>query len=76
VGFPNARAHAFFFTVISHDLLQSSLLGFYDPCPGEPKQLLVVYEFRGQQHRGVVGDDKPFAAPLKCEFLIFVSLEA
>lgn len=26
-------------------------MGFCDPCPGEPKQLLVEYMFSGQKYR-------------------------
>jgi Domain of unknown function (DUF3395) len=30
---------------------KSGIMGFCDPCPGEPKQLLVEYTFNGQNYK-------------------------
>ncbi|XP_020094069.1 chaperone protein dnaJ 13 isoform X2 [Ananas comosus] len=35
---------------------KSGIMGFCDPCPGEPKQLLVEYMFSGQKYTVVVDD--------------------
>ncbi|XP_047093491.1 chaperone protein dnaJ 13 [Lolium rigidum] len=35
---------------------KSGIMGFYDPCPGDPKLLLVEYTFHGQQYK-VMADD-------------------
>ncbi|KAM0883455.1 hypothetical protein ACQ4PT_031641 [Festuca glaucescens] len=35
---------------------KSGIMGFYDPCPGDPKLLLVEYMFHGQQYK-VMADD-------------------
>ncbi|WOL10175.1 chaperone protein dnaJ 13 [Canna indica] len=35
---------------------KSGLMGFCDPCPGEPKQLLVEYTFKGQNYKVLVDD--------------------
>ncbi|CAM0956533.1 unnamed protein product [Alopecurus aequalis] len=35
---------------------KSGIMGFYDPCPGDPKLLLVEYTFHGQQYM-VMADD-------------------
>ncbi|XP_072987607.1 chaperone protein dnaJ 13 isoform X1 [Typha latifolia] len=35
---------------------KSGIMGFCDPCPGEPKQLLVEYLFKGQKYKAVVDD--------------------
>ena len=43
---------------------KSVLDGFYDPCPGQPKQLWVRYQFRGtSNHTLLVDDQQPFSAP-------------
>jgi DnaJ family protein C protein 11 len=39
------------------------LPGFYDPCAGEAKVLLIQYAFRGQPHSVVVEDDQPIYLP-------------
>jgi len=44
---------------------KSGLVGFYDPCYGEAKQLTVTYRFQGQLHRASVGDLEPLACPLR-----------
>lgn len=35
---------------------KSGIMGFYDPCPGDPKLLLVEYMFHGRQYK-VMADD-------------------
>jgi DnaJ family protein C protein 11 len=30
---------------------KSGIMGFYDPCPEDPKLLLVEYTFHGQQYK-------------------------
>ncbi|VAH05079.1 unnamed protein product [Triticum turgidum subsp. durum] len=35
---------------------KSGIMGFYDPCPGDPKLLLVEYIFHGRQYK-VMADD-------------------
>lgn len=44
---------------------KSQLPGFYDPCPGESKVLVVVYMFRDQTHTAVVKDEEALNAPMK-----------
>jgi len=41
--------------------------GFYDPCPGEDKQLKIRYEFRDVIHEVTVGDQDPVKLPKQCE---------
>jgi|GEM_PF-5976474 len=50
-------------------LLQASLLGFYDPCIGEPKQLRIVYLFRRRRHEVVLDDLDEVALPMRCACL-------
>ncbi|CAD5163862.1 unnamed protein product [Musa acuminata subsp. malaccensis] len=35
---------------------KSGIMGFCDPCPGEPSQLLVEYTFKGKNYKVVVDD--------------------
>ncbi|GAB2226784.1 hypothetical protein Droror1_Dr00008575 [Drosera rotundifolia] len=35
---------------------KSGIMGFCDPCPGEPKALLVEYTYHGHEHKVVIGD--------------------
>ncbi|CAN0842241.1 Chaperone protein dnaJ 13 [Linum grandiflorum] len=35
---------------------KSGIMGFCDPSPGEPNQLLVEYTYRGQKFKAIVGD--------------------
>mmetsp|Transcript_17258 Transcript_17258/g.28356 ORF Transcript_17258/g.28356 Transcript_17258/m.28356 type:complete len:546 (+) Transcript_17258:84-1721(+) len=48
-----------------YDASKASLIGFYDPCPGERKQLLIEYMFKAKMHRVVVDDLEAVAIPLK-----------
>lgn len=52
---------------ILFDVLQSQLPGFYDPCVGEEKQLLVQYLFRTHTHECIVKDNAPLRIPLPCK---------
>lgn len=44
---------------------KSGLIGFYDPCLGEDKQLRITYTFQSRLHQIQVGDKKSLAAPLR-----------
>jgi len=57
-------------TVCYEILLQSQLPGFYDPCVGEDKQLLVQYLFHTQTHECVIRDDAPLRIPISCKDLL------
>lgn len=43
---------------------KSGLLGFYDPCPGEPKSLRLRYRFKGRLHEVTVDDEDQLRCPL------------
>ncbi|EGD80115.1 hypothetical protein PTSG_10389 [Salpingoeca rosetta] len=42
---------------------KASLVGFYDPCLDEPKQLRVVYRFHNALHEVTVNDDEELRIP-------------
>lgn len=44
---------------------KSSLAGFYDPCPGEEKQLYVEYRFKGRRHEVVVLENERLLLPMR-----------
>ncbi|CAI9095813.1 OLC1v1031835C1 [Oldenlandia corymbosa var. corymbosa] len=47
-----------------HDgVKKSGIMGFCDPCPGEPKLLLVEYTYRGDKYKVVVGDYEEMVIP-------------
>lgn len=48
--------------------VQSQLPGFYDPCVGEEKSLLVHYLFHSHVHETVVEDKEVLRIPKQCEF--------
>lgn len=39
--------------------------GFYDPCPGEPKMLKVLYRFHDKLHSVIVTEDQPLVLPMR-----------
>lgn len=47
---------------------QSNILGFYDPCLGEAKQLVIKYRFQNRLHEVTVEDTAPVACPLRCKY--------
>ncbi|XP_030843189.1 dnaJ homolog subfamily C member 11 isoform X1 [Strongylocentrotus purpuratus] len=49
--------------LILTDAAKASLPGFYDPCPGEEKQLKVRYEFRQTLHECTIGDTEQLRIP-------------
>ncbi|XP_017881446.1 dnaJ homolog subfamily C member 11 [Ceratina calcarata] len=50
--------------LILYDASKSELPGFYDPCVGDEKQLLIQYLFRSQTHECIVKDNAPLRIPL------------
>ncbi|CAG8779101.1 10561_t:CDS:2, partial [Gigaspora rosea] len=44
---------------------KSNIIGFYDPCMGERKQLKIKYHFQRKLHEVVVEDKAPVACPLR-----------
>jgi len=44
---------------------KSSLYGFFDPCPGQEKQLRVRYLFKDKIHQAVVNDNDELKIPLQ-----------
>ncbi|KAF9423309.1 hypothetical protein BGZ94_008349 [Podila epigama] len=48
---------------------KNHILGFYDPCLGEKKQLRIRYEFQRRMHEVVVGDLESVAAPVRSHLL-------
>ncbi|KAF9953346.1 hypothetical protein BGZ72_005484 [Mortierella alpina] len=48
---------------------KTHILGFYDPCLGEKKQLRIRYEFQRRMHEVVVSDTASVAAPLRSHLL-------
>ncbi|KNC87870.1 hypothetical protein SARC_00004 [Sphaeroforma arctica JP610] len=42
---------------------KSGLIGFYDCCMGEDKQLRVQYRFKGHLHEVTINDDEPLSCP-------------
>lgn len=48
---------------------QSNLMGFYDPCIDEPKQLKILYLFQGRRHEVTLDDADDVKLPLKSHCL-------
>ncbi|KAG0380452.1 hypothetical protein BGX24_008086 [Mortierella sp. AD032] len=48
---------------------KNHILGFYDPCLGEKKQLRIKYEFQRRLHQVVVTDLASVAAPVRSHIL-------
>lgn len=48
---------------------KSKILGFFDPCMGERKHLIIRYLFRTRLHQAIVDDVTQFAAPLRAHQL-------
>jgi hypothetical protein len=48
--------------------VQSQLPGFYDPCVGEEKSLLVHYLFHSHVHEVVVQDNECLRIPKQCKY--------
>lgn len=46
---------------------KSGLVGFYDPCHGEKKSLVVIYTFKGREHRAIVDDEALVLLPFRGE---------
>ncbi|CAG8588809.1 7182_t:CDS:2, partial [Paraglomus brasilianum] len=44
---------------------KSSIMGFYDPCLGEKKQLRIKYLFKRKEHEVIMDDTAPVACPLR-----------
>lgn len=44
---------------------QSHITGFYDPAPGEKKELYVKYLFKGKMHEIAVGNSYGLVIPMK-----------
>nr|CAB3499190.1 unnamed protein product [Digitaria exilis] len=42
---------------------KSGIMGFYDPCPGDPKLLLVEYTFHGRKYKVMVDDYEALLIP-------------
>jgi hypothetical protein len=53
---------------IESDIAKRSLLGFYDPCFGEKKRLLIVYRFKGIYREVIVDDIMGISCPQRSTF--------
>ncbi|XP_012264021.2 dnaJ homolog subfamily C member 11 [Athalia rosae] len=49
--------------LVLHNASKSQLPGFYDPCVGEDKQLLLQYLFHAQTHECIIKDTEPLRIP-------------
>ncbi|OXU26015.1 hypothetical protein TSAR_010719 [Trichomalopsis sarcophagae] len=49
--------------LVLHNASKSQLPGFYDPCVGEDKQLLLQYLFHMQTHECLIKDTEPLRIP-------------
>ncbi|EDQ88801.1 uncharacterized protein MONBRDRAFT_32622 [Monosiga brevicollis MX1] len=48
-----------------HATSKASIVGFYDPCPEDAKQLRVLYRFRGALHEVTIDDLEELRMPLR-----------
>jgi hypothetical protein len=48
---------------------KAGLPGFFDPAPGEAKELYVLYRFRGRLHEVTGADEAPLCIPLQRDAL-------
>ncbi|XP_034934623.1 dnaJ homolog subfamily C member 11 [Chelonus insularis] len=51
--------------LVLHEASKSELPGFYDPCFGEDKQLLLQYLFHRQTHECLIKDNEPLRIPVQ-----------
>ncbi|XP_011310505.1 dnaJ homolog subfamily C member 11 isoform X1 [Fopius arisanus] len=51
--------------LVLHEAAKSELPGFYDPCFGEDKQMLLQYLFHRQTHECLVKDLEPLRIPVQ-----------
>ncbi|KAK3156876.1 hypothetical protein QOZ80_2AG0113240 [Eleusine coracana subsp. coracana] len=42
---------------------KSGIMGFYDPCPGDPKLLVVEYTFHGRKYKAMAEDSEGLLIP-------------
>ena len=49
---------------------KSQLIGFYDPCFGEKKQLRITYQFQGKLHQITAGDGESVALPMRGNYCL------
>ena len=45
-----SSCHSIYLMQLHEGVKKSGIMGFCDPCPGEPKQLYVEYTFGGQTY--------------------------
>ncbi|KAL5225529.1 hypothetical protein ABZP36_012168 [Zizania latifolia] len=48
---------------LHNGIKKAGIMGFYDPCPGDPKLLLVEYTFRGRKHKAMADDYDALSIP-------------
>ncbi|KAG0744655.1 hypothetical protein G6F57_009539 [Rhizopus arrhizus] len=48
---------------------KTNILGFYDPCLGEKKKLLVEYRYRHRLHQVIVEDKSPLLCPVEAHLI-------
>ncbi|CAO3677610.1 unnamed protein product [Rhizopus stolonifer] len=48
---------------------KTNILGFYDPCLGEKKKLLVEYRYRHRLHQIIVEDKSPLLCPVEAHLV-------
>eukprot|EP00051_Salpingoeca_urceolata_P012342 m.153012 g.153012 ORF g.153012 m.153012 type:complete len:568 (-) comp17455_c0_seq3:96-1799(-) len=55
--------------LILHAGAKSHLVGFYDPCPDEPKRLWCRYRFQGRLHETTIDDEAELKIPKRKDCL-------